>query len=100
MTVHYEWVVEMINADGSVEEIVHWDTYAEAVADAAQQQPNTHRVDIGLHRRTLDEDGDLLDEAWAYVHNGSLPDVFDETAGGGRLTVPQRFRREVSKHHA
>jgi hypothetical protein len=97
--VNIEWLVEALDYyegcgdDPDIFEVVHRDTYAEALATAAQAELPTR---IGLVRDRGNDVEGIIDRQWAYINDGKLPARFDWGGGedGGAL-VPARYHREL-----
>lgn len=85
----YEWICEIIE-DG---DIVDSD-FADKLKDLHIPEGAT----IGLVRDTGNEDGGLQDRFWAYVKDGKLPDVFEDSMQHQTdYKVPERFKKELDK---
>jgi hypothetical protein len=98
MAIVYEWRVEECTADEHEDADDLWfcDTYADAVEYQQSETPDGYKRCICLNRRRYDECEDIVEEDWAYVEDGKLPETFGHTS----VKVPKRFRSEVEKFHA
>lgn len=87
--IQYEWVIETVDEFGDIQDVNHSDTF-----------PGFPRqgLDIGLVRDVIDETG-VIDRAWAYINQGSLPTHFND---GRNIThaVPKRYLEEVQRASA
>lgn len=97
MAVDYEWVVEQVTADEveDIEDVDHFDSYAEA---AARKPYDRCFVRVGVVRDEFDKHGVLIDRVWAYLTDGKLPEVFEDSCGSyTSIKVPKRFHAEVAR---
>ena len=92
--VYCEWLVEVVDADGDIHDVSHYDVATEARAAMRCDAGDGMRYEWGLVRdryRRGDPD-DLVNRQWAYVEDGNLPAEFDEGA-----TMPKRYRDEYAE---
>lgn len=89
--VKYEWANEVIE-DNEISECDFTDTLAEI------RKEDFLNNDIALVRNEGNENEGLIDRQWAYIKNGILPDYFSGANGQTKITVPQRFHKELTTY--
>lgn len=102
--VAYEWDVETYldtdhSGDGDIVDHNHSQTAVDALSALREPQADpegTIKTRLVLVRDVFDEGEDLVSRAWAYVEDGKLPAMFNDTTCD-IAKVPQRFHKELAK---
>lgn len=95
-TVFYEWAVETIDEFSNIEDVDHFDTYAEVLQFIEQNEPEPgyeYRVALTRLRYSPDDRDQLVERSYAYMDDGALPREFED---GDMCRVPAKFHKEVS----
>lgn len=102
--VTYEWDVEKVQ-DGDTPEredqevIEHYQqsSYADCLQFIKEPSPAGSKYRVVLVRDDQDDPRDIVDRAWAYVENGTLPEYFEDAYLRETTKVPKRFHAEVAR---
>lgn len=89
METYYEWDWEEVDDHGDI--IEHY------FSDKVKVQPYpdnalVHYELVLVYNRGNDVEG-VIDRSWAYVHDGKLPETFQNG-----IKVPKRFHEALKKH--
>ena len=99
MPTYYEWRVEECTADDyeDADDLWFCDTYADAVEHQQSKTLDGYKRCICLNRRKFDPiTEDLIDEQWAFIEDGKLPEFFDDCPETKAYKVPAKFHKEVA----
>jgi hypothetical protein len=111
MSIHYEWVCEVVDAYGDREDLLFADSFADAMRYASHPLDAGYTYEIALWRKQYAQfdEGDLRETQYAYLETASgecwigtgtitvagarMPAEFD-----GAARIPKKFSDEVRKY--
>jgi len=96
MTLFYEWAVETLDYWNDIEDVDHFDTYAEVQRFIKQNPPEfdrPYRVALTRLRYDANDREQLVERSYAYLDEGKLPMEFED---GDMCRVPAKFHKEVA----
>ena len=96
MSVSYEWLVEVIDVNGDIEDVRHYDSAIDMIADVANEQATGHSVNYGLVRDAFSNMG-IGCRSWAYVKDGKLSNVTFDAGDIEIASVPKRLINEFDR---
>lgn len=90
----YEWANEWIDRSGCCDDRVYSDSVK------GLELPSSTRDEHGRVRELtlvidIREDGELIEQQWAYVRHGDLPSHFEDGTFYEGMPVPRRFQAEL-----
>ena len=93
--VFYEWVIEQVDDHGDIQDVSHWDSFAQAMTarDSWLTTEGCDCVEVASIRGVGDEDNGLHYRGYAYVN---LDDMTIESHYCCGSKVPQHIIKQVA----
>jgi hypothetical protein len=94
MSVSYEWIVEVIDDHGDIDDVRHHDSAIDMLADVASEHASGRTVNYGIVRDAFSGMG-IGCRSWAYVKDGKLPSMTVDAGEIEIASVPKRLIKEL-----
>jgi hypothetical protein len=100
MGVDYEWCVEIVLRETEdIEDNNFVTSLEEAISFVhSEEDSDEYEYKIVLVRSEGNDDNGITDRLWAYMEEGSLPELFSNAYGNTtQVKVPQKYQKEAKR---